>query len=130
VSHTFSQTKRILGILFFAWEQHDQNEIHSSSFETSQEEAGISSLFSFGLPPTDDNPIAFVVIKANFFQHTKVNISCSFGAITHDLPVIVVNRSFQIGVISFDIDLFKSASLLSIMPRRLSISLLSGISKP
>jgi hypothetical protein len=71
------------------------------------------------LPPTDDNPIAFVVIKANFlffFQHTKVNISRLFGAIAHDLPVIVVDRSLQIGVISFDIDLFKSASLLSIMP--------------
>ena len=31
--------------VLFAREQHDQNEIHSSSFETSREEAGISSLF-------------------------------------------------------------------------------------
>ena len=84
----------------------------------------------FGLPPPDDNPTAFVDIKANFFQHTKVNKSRLFGAIAHDLSVIVVDRSFQIGVISFDIDRFKSASLLSIMPRRLSISLLSGISNP
>ena len=75
----------------------------------------------FGLPPPDDNPTAFVDIKANFFQHTKVNKSRLFGAIAHDLSVIVVDRSFQIGVISFDIDRFKSASLLSIMPRRLSI---------
>jgi hypothetical protein len=59
--------KRNLRILFFAREHHDQNEIHSSSFETSQEEAGISSLL-FGLLPTDDNPIAFVDIKANFFH--------------------------------------------------------------
>jgi hypothetical protein len=57
--------KRILGNLFFAREHHDQNGICSSSFETPREEAGISSLF-FGLPPTDDNPTAFVDIKANF----------------------------------------------------------------
>jgi hypothetical protein len=53
-----------------------------------------------------------------------------FGAIAHNLLIIVVDRLLQIGVISFDIDRFKSASLLSIMPRRLSISLLSGISNP
>ena len=40
----------------------------------------------FGLPPTDDNPIAFVVIKV-IFQRTKVNISRLFGqAIAYDLP--------------------------------------------
>jgi hypothetical protein len=60
----------------------------------------------------------------------KVNISRLFGAIAHELLVIVVDRSLQIGVISFDIDLFKPASLLSIVPRRLLISLLSRISKP
>jgi len=64
MSHTFPQMKRILRILFFAREHHDQNEIHPSSFETPWEEAG--SLIVFGLPPTDDNPTAFVDIKANF----------------------------------------------------------------
>ena len=64
LSHTFPQTKRILGIQSFAREHHDQNEILSSLIKTSQEEAKGSPHCFFGLPPTDDNPIAFVNIKA------------------------------------------------------------------
>ncbi len=81
----FPQSKRFLRILFFAREHHDQNEIHSASFKTSQEEAGISSLF-FNLLPTNNNPISFVVSRL-CFQHTQVNISRLFGrSIAYDLP--------------------------------------------
>ncbi len=71
----------------------------------------------FGLPPTDDNPTAFVDIKANFSTHEGEYI-----------PFVWLGYRLQpTGQcdLSWSIDCFKSASLLSIMPRRLSILLLS-----
>ena len=43
-----------------------KNEIHASLLKISPEEAEGSPHCFFGLPPTDDNPIAFVITKANF----------------------------------------------------------------
>ena len=82
----FSQMKRILRILFFAREHHDQNEIHSSSSETPGEEAGSPHYF-LGLLPTEDNPTAVVNINANFFIHPPLPegwpTARTFGSLNH-----------------------------------------------
>jgi hypothetical protein len=80
----FPQTKRFLRNLFFAREHHDQNEIHSSSFKTSQEEAGISSLF-FNLLATINNPI-FFLYQGFFSTHEGEYIPLFGRAIAYDLP--------------------------------------------
>ena len=72
MSRTFPQMKRILRILFFAQEHHDQNEIHSSSSETPGEEAGSRYCF-LGLPPIKDNPTAVVNFKVNFFHPPTIS---------------------------------------------------------
>ena len=60
----------------------------------------------FGLPPTDDNPIAFVVIKANFFNTRRwIYPVClvRLSPMTHrEAWLIAVDRSLQISVIVFD----------------------------
>jgi len=65
----------------------------------------ISSLF-FGLLPTDDNPTAFVDIKANFFNTRRwIYPVCLVGlspTTYRATRLIVVDRLLQIGVIVFD----------------------------